>query len=173
MSQTEHQLSLTPFYAGWDIYQQRLVAAIAPLTTEQLTLRNSSQHWSVGMLAAHIVSARAWFFHVRLGAGSADLVPLTEWDLWDEREVPVRTTEELVNGLELTWQAIQSALASLTPADLGRVIPPYGADSPARTCQWIIWHILEHDIHHGGEISSILGAHGLAAVDLDYHPEAE
>src|SRR6266849_2543397 len=38
MSQTEHQLSLSPFYAGWDVYQQRLVAAIAPLTAEQLAL---------------------------------------------------------------------------------------------------------------------------------------
>ena len=37
---TEHQLSLLPFYAGWGIYQQRLVAAIAPLTGEQLALFN-------------------------------------------------------------------------------------------------------------------------------------
>ena len=29
---TEQQLSLLPFYAGWGRYQQRLVAAIAPLT---------------------------------------------------------------------------------------------------------------------------------------------
>jgi len=38
MSQTEHQLSLSLFYKGWDVYQQRLVAAIAPLTAEQLAL---------------------------------------------------------------------------------------------------------------------------------------
>jgi hypothetical protein len=35
---TEHQLSLLPFYAGWGIYNQHLVAAIAPLTQEQLTM---------------------------------------------------------------------------------------------------------------------------------------
>ena len=35
---TENQLSLAPFYAGWDVYQQHLVAAIAPLTAEQLAL---------------------------------------------------------------------------------------------------------------------------------------
>src|SRR6266700_6121769 len=48
---TEHQLSLLPFYAGWGIYNQRLVAAIAPLTAEQLALRNSPQNWSIGMYA--------------------------------------------------------------------------------------------------------------------------
>ncbi len=60
------------------------------------------------------------------------------------------------------------ALASWTPADLGQVFPhPFREDWPARSRQWIIWHVLEHDIHQGGELSSILGAHGLAAVDLD------
>ncbi len=62
---------------------------------------------------------------------------------------------------------IQDALARWTPADLEEVFPhPYNKESPARSRQWIIWHVLEHDIHHGGELSSILGAHGLAAVDL-------
>ena len=91
-----------------------------------------------------------------------------EWDLWEEREVPLRSAAELVAGLESTWQMIQDALAHLTPADLEQVFPhPDGGDRPARSRQWIIWHVLEHDIHHGGELSSILGAHGLAAVDLD------
>ncbi|HVB25083.1 MAG TPA: DinB family protein, partial [Ktedonobacteraceae bacterium] len=34
------------------------------------------------------------------------------------------------------------------------------------TRQWVIWHLIEHDVHHGGEISFILGMHGLAAIDL-------
>ena len=33
---TEQQLSLLPFYAGWGRYQQRLVAAIAPLQQSNL-----------------------------------------------------------------------------------------------------------------------------------------
>src|SRR5437660_3533233 len=169
---TEHQLSLSPFYAGWDVYQQHLVAAIAPLTSEQLALRSSPQNWSVGMLVAHIVSARAWWFHTRMGEGNADLAPLATWDDWDENEeVPLRPAAELVVGLENTWQMIQDTLARWTPADLEHVFPAYSedkGDSPARSRQWIIWHVVEHDIHHGGELSSILGAHGLAAVDLDY-----
>ena len=30
----------------------------------------------------------------------------------------------------------------------------------------IIWHVLEYDLHHGGELSLSLGMHGLAAPDL-------
>src|SRR2546430_7954063 len=163
---TKHQLSLAPFYKGWDVYQQRLVAAIAPLTAEQLALSSSLQNRSVGMLVTHIVSARAWWFHTLMGEGEsgADLAHLGLWD--ENEEEPLRPVAELVAGLERTWQMIQDALAHLTPADLEQVFPPYSEESPARSRQWIIWHVLEHDIHHGGELSSILGAHGLASVDL-------
>jgi uncharacterized damage-inducible protein DinB len=79
-----------------------------------------------------------------------------------------RSAAELVAGLETTWQTIQDALTRWTFADLEQVFPhPSREDWPARSRQYIIWHVLEHDIHHGGELSSILGAHGLAAVDLD------
>ena len=170
---TEHQLSLARFYKGWDVYQQHLVEAIAPLTLEQLALRSSAQNWSVGMLVSHIVSTRVWWFHTRMGAGSADLAPLGLWD--ENEEEPLRPAAELIAGLERTWQMIQDALAHRVPGDLAQPFPyPYPSDYPypieesrrQRSCQWIIWHVLEHDIHHGGELSSILGSHGLAAVDL-------
>lgn len=43
MSQTEQQPSLTTVYAGWDVYQQRFIEAFAPLTAEQLALRNAPE----------------------------------------------------------------------------------------------------------------------------------
>jgi uncharacterized damage-inducible protein DinB len=195
---TEQQLSLFHFYKGWDVYQQRLVTAIAPLTAEQLALRCSQQHWSVGMIATHIVASRAWWFHARMGEGSDDLTALELWDLGicEGGKDPLHSAADLVAGLEKTWQMIQNMLARLTPADLEQAFPPFdeaerlrhaklvepalqpfaqmwldaarlaGEVRPARSRQWIIWHVLEHDIHHGGEISSILGAHGLAAVAI-------
>ena len=103
---TEHQLSLLPFYAGWGIYQQRLVAAIAPLTREQLALRNTPQNWSIGMYATHIVADRAWWFHARMGEGSDDLTSLELWALGVVRRTWIhphggrtscRTGEDLAN----------------------------------------------------------------------------
>jgi uncharacterized damage-inducible protein DinB len=29
-----------------------------------------------------------------------------------------------------------------------------------------LWHLIEHDVHHGGEISQILGSHGIPALVL-------
>ena len=162
---TEQQLSLSPFYAGWDVYQHHLVAAIAPLTAEQLALRAAPQQWSIGRLTAHVTAARVVHFHLRMGEGSSDLAPMAAWGA---DGAPLRSAAELVAGLEASWQMIQDALARWTPADLEPVFPhPVRAEWPARSRQWIIWHVLEHDIHHGGELSSILGANCLAAVDLE------
>jgi uncharacterized damage-inducible protein DinB len=195
----EHQLSLLSFYAGWGIYQQRLVAAIAPLTQEQLALRLTPQHWSIGMYMTHIVANRAWWFHARMGEGSDDLTALELWALGVcEADVdPLHSAAELVAGLEKTWQMIENTLARMTPADLERVFPPLdeaervrhaklvepallpyahmwleatrlaGLVRPAVSLQSIVWGVLEHDIHHGSEVSTILGVHGLPVVELD------
>jgi hypothetical protein len=34
------------------------------------------------------------------------------------------------------------------------------------TCGWVIWHVMEHDLHHGGEIAYSLAMHGLTAPDI-------
>jgi uncharacterized damage-inducible protein DinB len=195
----EHQLSLLPFYAGWGIYQQRLVAAIAPLTAEQLALRLTPQHWSIGMYVTHIVANRAWWFHARMGEGSDDLTALELWALGvcEAGVDPLHSAAELVAGLRQTWQLIEQTLTRRTPADLAQVVPPLdqagrerhakqvepalqpyaqmwleaaarsGETRPAVSLQSIIWGVLEHDIHHGSEISTTLGVHGLPVVELD------
>jgi hypothetical protein len=42
-----------------------------------------------------------------------------------------------------------------------------GEVTPAYSRQEIIWDVLAHDIHHGSEISTILGVHGLPVLELD------
>ncbi len=167
---TEHILPLTPFYKGWDGYQQHLVHALAPLSPEQLALRAAPHLWSVGMIATHIVATRVGWFHSWMGEGNENLAPLA---IWDEQEV-IRTPAELVTGLEETWQMIQTALARWTPDDLEQVFQKSFPSSEAgqehivrqHSRQWVIWHLLEHDLHHGGEISLTLGMYGLPAIDL-------
>src|SRR6185437_10581212 len=102
----EQQLSILPFYAGWGIYTQLLVAALAPLTREQLALRLTPHHWSIGMYATHIVANRAWWFHARMGEGGDDVTALDLWALGvcEANVDPCHSAAELVAGLEKTQQ---------------------------------------------------------------------
>jgi uncharacterized damage-inducible protein DinB len=164
MTMTSDQLSLAPFYKGWDVYQGYLTTAIAPLTDEQLTLRLVPHLRSVGELAAHIIATRANWYHGLMGEGGDILVELATWD---ETGMPTRNATELMNGLETTWQVVQDALARWTSADLDDMFEDVSDTGVYRiTRQWVIWHVIEHDLHHGGEMFFTMGAHDLPTPDL-------
>jgi len=162
---TEHPVSLAPFYKGWDVYQRHLVTVITPLSPEQLALRAAPHLRSIGENAAHIIAARAGWLHYVLEKGDEHLVSLASWDLTDQ---PARSAAELVKELEATWQVMQDALNHWTSADLAGIVhdTDENGEDQAFTRQWVIWHLIEHDLHHGGELSFTLGMHGLAGIDL-------
>jgi uncharacterized damage-inducible protein DinB len=157
---TENHTTLSTYYKGWDNYQELITKAIAPLSAEQLTLRAAPHLRSIGVITAHIISARVWWFHNIMGEGSSDLAPMVDWD---EDDAPARSATELVGGLEATWQMIKNVLALRTPADLDQT---FSRRNELVSRQWIIWHVIEHDLHHGGELSLTLGMNGLTAPDL-------
>lgn len=161
----ELSLPLITFYSGWQTYQQSLIEAVAPLSSEQLALPTATHHWSIGLLLNHLIGSRVFWFQRWLGEGDPGLIP------WDDDQQSVRQPAELVSGLEESWHLIADALAHWTSADLEPLFPPPAflteeerAFFPPQTRRWIIWHVLEHEIHHGGELSLALGALGLPGV---------
>ncbi|HLZ69938.1 MAG TPA: DinB family protein [Dehalococcoidia bacterium] len=171
MTTTAAALPLSTFYGGWEMYQRNLAEIIAPLSPEQLVLPASSRHYSIGMVTQHVIANRVWWFHVWMGEGSPDLAPIAHWDPADPVEVPPRSSAELVTGFKATWQLVADVLARWTPADLSQRFapPPQMREEERRaigerTRQWIIWHVLEHEIHHGGELSLALGGYGLERI---------
>lgn len=161
---TENHASLAHFYEGWDVYQQQITGAIAPLAPEQLALRAAPHLRSIGEIATHMIAVRARWFHSLMGEGGTDMSPI---EAWDRKDTPARSAAELVHGFEVTWLMIQEALARWVPADLEYVFSgTRGGEPYAFSRQWVIWHVIEHDLHHGGELSFSLGMHGLAAIDI-------
>jgi uncharacterized damage-inducible protein DinB len=160
----ESPSTLAVFYKGWNDYQELLTKALAPLSQEQLTLRAAPELRSIGEIATHMIGARARWFYLMMGEGGDEFAAMARWD---RPGMPVRSAAELVSGLENTWQFMQQAFARWTPADWEHLYEGEDEDGPySFTRQWIIWHLIEHDLHHGGEISLTLGMHGLAAPNL-------
>lgn len=72
-----------------------------------------------------------------------------------------------MNGLEATWIGMHEAIACWTAEDWEKTWPGEDDSEPqVITRQWVIWHLIEHDLHHGGEISITLGTHGVPALEL-------
>lgn len=151
-------------YEGWHVYQGALTEALRPLAADQLTLHAAPDLRSVGENARHIIGARARWFHNLLGEGGDDFAALGRWDY---RGAPERTAEEVVEGLETTWRGMQAAIARWTPEEWQVTYPGEDDTEPETiTRHWVIWHLIEHDVHHGGEISMTLGMHGLPGLEL-------
>lgn len=151
-------------YEGWHVYQQALLRALRPLSAEQLALRAAPHLRSVGEIATHMIGARARWFQSLVGKDGEKFADL---GTWDRRGMPVRNADELVRGLETTWQGMQEAIEGWTPDQWRETYPGEDASEPeVFTRHWVIWHLIEHDLHHGGEISLTLGMHNVPALEL-------
>ena len=162
MSETNETLAF--FTQGWQNYQNQLSIALAPLSAEQLALRAAPNLRSIYELALHIITVRAGWFHFVLKEGDEEFGAIAAWD---EPGSSQRSAGELVSGLEKTWQVMQEVLGRYTLADLQSTVEDEDQGQIYTIPRgWVIWHVIEHDLHHGGEIAYSLGMHGLTAPDI-------
>jgi uncharacterized damage-inducible protein DinB len=168
---------LQPFVEGWATHQRHLLAAIAGLSQEQLALRPATDQMGIWQLASHMAGSRAYWFHDVLGEGdpairdmfrvASTTVPglSLEFAGWEDDETHPRTASEIVDAFHQTWDMVADCLERWTADDITARIPQRGTGR-ITTRGWVIWHLMEHEAHHGGAISLILGTNGLPGLDL-------
>jgi len=167
------------FYDGWANYHRLLLDSLRGLTADQLLLKPAPNLWAIWQLTSHMAASRTYCFHDILGEGDAALRDLfrvqstTVPDLavedaaWEDDEDHPRGPAEVLEGLERSWAMIDECLARWTPEDLAvEFSRQRRTGTQTFTRQWVVWHLIEHDLHHGGEVSLILGSHGLTGLDL-------
>lgn len=162
----EDNFTLTTFYTFWKEYQDRIKRAVAPLTAEQLGLRAAPYLRSIGENALHIVGCRAGWFVNFLGEDGGEEMKL--YVDWNEAALtpgaPVPSTAELVQGLDCSWQFMMDRLTRWSSVDMQQTFPDEWDGKPVDLSRaWVVWHVMEHDLHHGGELSLTLGMHGIPA----------
>jgi uncharacterized damage-inducible protein DinB len=156
--------TLETFYTNWGKYQASLIEAITPLTTEQLALRAAPKLRSVGELARHIALTRAAWFQGALGEQGDDIAKIATMP-WEDSSP--QSAAELVRLLEMTWQFMNARLERWTETDMAASVKAVRQGKEYTfTRAYIIWHLIEHDLHHGGELAFTLGMNGLNAPKL-------
>jgi uncharacterized damage-inducible protein DinB len=171
---------LEPFVEGWLGYQRLLLGAIGPLDAAQLSSKTAPFQWAVWQLASHMAGSRAYWFHEELSEGDEAVghmfavesttvpdLPLEDAG-WEDDERHPRTARELTEAFERTWAMIDGCLRRWTAEDLETEFSRTRRTGEVQTFTrgWVVWHLIEHDLHHGGEISQILGTNGIPSLDL-------
>ena len=156
--------TLDVIYENWGSYQKKLRDCIAPLTDEQLLLQPAARMWPLGQIVQHIISVRAGWFS---GTLQDEDEAMDAFMHWGQRNSPDRSALELARGLDETWAFIEARLQRWTPEDCAKTFPDdWDGQVYEVSRSWVIYHVLEHDLHHGGEVSLILGMNGLQGPDL-------
>jgi uncharacterized damage-inducible protein DinB len=174
----DESFALTTFYTAWEAYQNRLRAALAPLAAGQLALRAAPGLRSIGENALHIVGCRMFWLTEFLGEDGGKALrayarwnaaalrsPYPDWnDVAQVLGAPAPTGAELAQGLDRTWEFMAQCLARWTPAGLHQTFPDEEDGRSVEVSRaWVVWHVLEHDLHHGGELSLTLGMYEIPA----------
>ena len=162
----EESFTLTTIFDSWKQYQEHIASAIAPLTAEQMTLRAAPDLRSIGELALHIAGCRAgWFTHI---LGEADDTPtgaaIKAMAVWDEQDRSLWNAAQLVEALGITWEFMMDKVARWSADDMKATFEDDQDGVKVQLSRaWILYHLMEHDLHHGGELSLTLGMHGLTS----------
>ena len=162
-------LRVIDLFAGWEQHNALVVKTISPLGDQELSWSAGSGLWSIRVLACHIVAGRAWWFKGWMDEGDDDLGRLITMDD-EEIEKPTRDAAAICAALDKSWRDVSASIAKWTTDDLDakfqRPRPNAQGERPWRDRRYILWHVVEHDVHHGGEISLTLGMHGRSGFDM-------
>ncbi len=93
-----------------------------------------------------------------MGVGEPELGAYLRWDPSGPGEPPRIAAADLVTGLTSTGSMVKRALTRWTVGDMAENVAAPGVLSKEEqeiygdaTREWMIWHVLEHEIHHGGK----------------------
>lgn len=162
--------SLTFLYGGWRKANSRLVDGLRDLSPDQLQLAPAPSTWPIWAIAGHTAGSRVYWLCGVLKEAGADTTPFRDplsGVGWEDDPATPRRADELVTALEASWRIVERSLQTWRPAMLAdeftRVI---AGKTQIHTRQSVLMRLITHDAFHSGEISSILGAHGLPEIDL-------
>jgi uncharacterized damage-inducible protein DinB len=150
-------MKASDLFSHWKQVRTGLMETIDRFDEDQLGYVPFAGSWSVGEIMLHVADAEdGWFRHVVSRE-------LEEWPVhYTVENYPDRTA--IKRALEEVHRNTEAYLESLSESDLEKVVEtPWGQALPLR---WIVWHVLEHEVHHRGELSLILGLLGKEGLDV-------
>ena len=172
----ESPMMLNAVFEGWAGYNASLVGALRQRTPMELLWRPKADMRSAGEIARHVALGRiTWFVRMDAPGSAAAAAAVPTWTTDEEgnrhaEEEALHITQDagaLIEWLERSWLMVDATLAAWTTDDLTVSFPyRWNGQNWAIPRQWTIFRIMAHAIHHGGELSLMLGQQGIEAFEL-------
>jgi uncharacterized damage-inducible protein DinB len=148
-------VKVAQMFAHWEEVRAGLLATIDRFEEHELAFVALPGGWPAGEVMLHIAEVEdIWLHSVVRG----ELGEIGYWLRDYHTKAAIR--DVLARARERT----QRFLDSVTLTDLDNRYT--GRDGAAYPLRWIIWHVLEHEVHHRGELSMTLGLLGREGLDV-------
>jgi hypothetical protein len=161
-------MSVELIFEGWQRVQARLVHGLPKLGPHELQLRASPDGWPIWAIVSHIAGARVYWLCGVFKEVGAQATPFPDpfGEGWEDRLDVPRSSEELMFAVESSWQIVESCLGRWTHEMLGEIrTREWAGEVQLHTRQSVLTRLVMHNAFHCGEVSSLLGARGLASMD--------
>jgi uncharacterized damage-inducible protein DinB len=159
---------VAPLYEGWPRINAILMRRLPALGPDELQLRAGAGGWPIWASIAHLAGARVYWLCGVFKEPGAETTPFPDplADGWEDRLDIARDPDELLRAVETSWRVVEACLGRWTPDSLAQsaVRRREGIDQ-VHTRQSVLTRLVMHDAFHCGEVSLILGMHGLPSMD--------
>jgi uncharacterized damage-inducible protein DinB len=149
-------MKLSEMFSHWEQVRNDLLKTIGQFKEEELTFIPFDGAWPVGQIMLHIADCEDNWLH---GVIRGEFKPWIWYPLADHS-----TKADIVDMLDKARARTIPFLEGLGEGNLDEKFTNPNGDQ--FTMRWIIWHVLEHEIHHRGELSLILGLLGRVGLDV-------
>jgi uncharacterized damage-inducible protein DinB len=149
-------MKLSDLFSHWDQVHKDTLSVIDRFSEAELAHVSYVGGWPVGQIALHIADAEnSWIGYIAT----------KDYAAWppDHTLEDYPTKETIKALLSKTHTKTMAYLGTLNLDDLGSVLDSEWGNFSLR---FIIWHVIEHEIHHRGELSLILGTLGREGLDV-------
>lgn len=150
-------MKLDEYFGHWEQVRDDLLSTLEKFTAEDLDYKPYEDAWTVRETSLHIADAKDGWLRYIVRREIDDWPPEPDLEAYPHVESLKQTLYE-VHAQTVAF------LNTLEIEDLSHQIDaPWGAQFELG---WIFWHVLEHEIHHRGELSLILGLLGREGLDV-------
>jgi uncharacterized damage-inducible protein DinB len=143
-------------YQHWGQVRADLVSTIDMFQETELEFSPFEGSWPVGQIMLHIADCEDnWLY----GVVRQQIEP---WIFYNLSDYPNKSA--IKHLLSRAHRRTVTFLDRLNESDLDKTFTTPN-DEPYQL-RWILWHVLEHEIHHRGELSLALGLLGREGLDV-------
>jgi len=155
MKRKELVMKNEELFKHWNEVRGGLLNALDKLTDDQLDFTPREGLWTLREVVVHIAGTEQGWLRYYTS------------NFWHEHP-PQATDYPTIEALKVLLAQEHAVTEEQFEGDLDATMEivcnlPWGAQV---TMEWAVWHVIEHEIHHRGEIYLMLGLMGIEAPDV-------